>query len=264
MVSSVSAKKTNLHWHNVIGYIFVAFLIFNTFFGMHLRPPLLIVIANKRVGIIPGTHMDSPNPWFDKLRRVQWDENSKQYIFSTSDGFYFADESISKILQPSLSQPPVSVMGCNVFEPVEENIYLVGSFSGMFLWNVKNGAVADYFTQQPYIKPEGMQSPIGTDMVAGLVKIDSKSYWFSYNEGAQNLYSTDSKTFFSFPEMTEEIRDASPMSLWNVSLEMHTGRIFEKWIGPFYILIVPLAGICILLVLISGFLLWWKLFRKSG
>jgi uncharacterized iron-regulated membrane protein len=66
---------------------------------------------------------------------------------------------------------------------------------------------------------------------------------------------------FTF-EMTEEIRKASPMSLWNAALEMHTGRIFEKWIGPFYILIVPLAGICILIVLMSGFLLWWKLYRK--
>jgi uncharacterized iron-regulated membrane protein len=53
------------------------------------------------------------------------------------------------------------------------------------------------------------------------------------------------------------------MSLWNVALELHTGRVFEHLIGPFYILIVPLAGICILLVLISGFLLWWKVYRKK-
>jgi len=64
--------------------------------------------------------------------------------------------------------------------------------------------------------------------------------------------------------MTEEIRKASPMSLWNVALELHTGRVFEHLIGPFYILIVPIAGICILIVLISGFLLWWKVYRKKG
>ncbi len=261
VTSLVSVKKTNLKWHNVVGYVFVFFLIINTFSGMHLRPPLLIAIANKQVGIIPGTHLDSPNPWFDKLRRVQWDEDSKQYIFSTSEGFYFAEESLRKTLQPAFPQPPVSVMGCNVFKPLGENIYMVGSFSGMFLWNIENGAVADFFTKQRYVEPEGMQSPIGANMAAGFAKGRESAFWFDYNGGAIRL---DGQQSLTFPEMPVEIREASPMSLWNVSLEMHTGRIFEKWIGPFYILIVPLAGICILIVLISGFLLWWKLHRRKG
>jgi hypothetical protein len=258
--SLISVKKTNLHWHNVVGYIFVAFLIINTFSGMHLRPPLLIAIANKQVGIIPGTHMDSPNPWFDKLRRVQWDDETRQYIFSTSDGFYFAEESLTKTLQPAFSQPPVSVMGCNIFKPLDGKIYLVGSFNGMFLWNIENGAVADFFTQQQYVAPEGMQSPIAANMAAGFVEGKESAFWFDFNNGAQKVGPSATRSPI-FPEMTDEIREATPMSLWNVSLEMHTGRIFEKWIGPFYILIVPLAGICILLVLISGFMLWWKLYR---
>jgi hypothetical protein len=258
----VSVKKTNLHWHNVVGYVFLLFLIINTFSGMHLRPPLLIAIANKQVGIIPGTHIDNPNPWFDKLRRVQWDEDSKQYIFSTSDGFYFAEESLTKTLQPAFSQPPVSVMGCNVLKPVGNKIYLIGSFSGMFLWNIETGDVADFFTQQRYIEPEGMQSPIGTNMAAGFVEGKESAFWFDYNTGVQEIGSFPQKN--TFPEMTEEIRKTSPMSLWNVALELHTGRVFEHLIGPFYILIVPLAGICILIVLISGFLLWWKVYRKKG
>ena len=261
VVSVVSAKKTNLRWHNVVGYIFAVFLIINTFAGMHLRPPLLIAIATKQVGIIPGTRMDSPNPWFDKLRRVQWDADTKQYIFSTADGFYFAEETLTKKLQPAFSQPPVSVMGCNVFKPIGDKIYLVGSFSGMFLWNIENGVVADFFTQQAYVEPEGLQSPIGANMAAGFIEGYKTAYWFDYNGGAKILSSQNTQMPV-FPEMSEEIRKASPMSLWNVALEMHTGRIVEKWIGPFYILIVPLAGICILLVLISGFMLWWKLYRK--
>lgn len=261
VVSLVSVKKINLRWHNVVGYIFVVFLIINTFAGMHLRPPFLIAIATKQVGIIPGTHMDSPNPWFDKLRRVQWDDDTKQYIFSTADGFYFAEETLKKTLQPAFSQPPVSVMGCNVFKPIDDKIYLVGSFSGMFLWNIENGDVADFFTQQAYVEPEGLQSPIGANMAAGFIEGYKNAFWFDYNGGARILTSQNTQMPV-LPEMSEEIIKASPMSLWNVALEMHTGRIFEKWIGPFYILIVPLAGICILLVLISGFMLWWKLFRK--
>jgi hypothetical protein len=230
---------------------------------MHLRPPLLIAIANKQVGIIPGTHMDSPNPWFDKLRRVEWDEDTNRYIFSTSDGFYFAEESLTKTLQPAFSQPPVSVMGCNVLKPVGNGIYLVGSFSGMFLWNIETGDVADFFTQQRYVEPEGMQSPIGANMAAGLVEGKNAAFWFDYNSGAKRMASPEGMPSLAFPEMPEEIRKASPMSLWNVALELHTGRVFEHLIGPFYILIVPLAGICILIVLISGFLLWWKMYRKK-
>ncbi len=250
------ATKTNLHWHNVIGYIFVVFLLINTFAGIHLRPPLLIAIAPKEVGIIPGTHLDSPNPWFDKLRRVHWDEQNNTYIFSTSEGFYFADENFSFPLQPAKTQPPVSVMGCNVFKPIDNNKYLVGSFSGMFTWDLQTGAVNNFFTGKPYRAPSGMVSPIGANMAAGLVEAGENAWWFDYNSGALPLSGKQ------FTEMPEEILKNSPMSLWNVSLEVHTGRIFEHLLGPFYILYVPLAGICLMIVLISGVVVWWKVYRK--
>jgi hypothetical protein len=255
-------KKRNLRWHNVIGYVFVLFLMVNTFSGMHLRPPLLIAIANKEVEIIPGTHLDSPNPWFDKLRRVHWAGANQQYIFSTSDGFYFAEKSLKKPLQPANYQPPVSVMGCNVLEALRKNELLVGSFSGMFVWNTKTGNVYDYFTGQPYHPQPGMARPIGANMVTGLVHNSQKAWWFDYARGAIEI-NTNSATP-AFTPMPETIRQASPMSLWNVSLEMHTGRMFEHLLGAFYILFVPLAGICILLVLISGVFIWWLVCRKTS
>ena len=230
---------------------------------MHLRPPLLIGIASKKVGIIPGTHLDNPNPWFDKLRRVHWNEAVKQYVFSTSEGFYFAGESLTNILQPAFSQPPVSVMGCNVLHPLNDKIYIVGSFSGMFLWNIENGAVADFFTNEQYIEPTGMQSPIGANMAASFIETKNGFVWFDYNSGAKRMASLEGMPSFAFPEMPQEIIKASPMSLWNAALEIHTGRIFENFLGPFYILYVPLAGICLLLVFVSGFWLWWKMYREK-
>jgi hypothetical protein len=108
-----------------------------------------------------------------------------------------------------------------------------------------------FYTKQRYVEPEGMQSPIGANMAAGLVEGKNAAFWFDYNTGVQRIASAAGKPSVNFPEMTEEIRKASPMSLWNVALELHTGRVFEHLIGPFYILIVPIAGICILLVLIQ-------------
>jgi hypothetical protein len=262
----VNTKKKNLRWHNITGYIFFVFLIVNTFSGMHLRPPLLIAIANKEVGIIPGTHMDSPNPWFDKLRRVHWDKTNRQYIFSTSDGFYFADENLRNELIPAQGQPPVSVMGCNVLESLGGNNFMVGSFSGMFIWNINTGMVADYFTGQPYQPSGAMDRPFADNTVAGFVKSVNNSWWFDFSRGAIDMDrkpSPTSEAFSSFPSMPEKILEASPMSLWNVSLEIHTGRIFEHLIGGFYILFVPLAGICIMLVLISGFFIWWLVYQKK-
>ncbi len=253
-----STFRTNLRWHNVVGYIFVAFLIINTLAGIHLRPPLLIPIANKKVGIIPGTHLDSPNPWFDKLRRVEWDETLKRYIFSTSEGFYAADETLSGNLQPIIPQPPVSVMGLNIFKHVGELKYLTGSFNGLFLWDLETGLISDFFTGEPYVTPQGMGNPIGANMAAGFVEAGEDAWWFDYNRGALPLSRKP------FPEMPEEIRKKSPMSLWNVSLEVHTGRIFEHLIGPFYILIVPLAGLCLIMVLVSGFFIWWKTHRNKA
>jgi hypothetical protein len=152
-------------------------------------------------------------------------------------------------------------MGCNVLEPVGENQLMVGSFSGMYLWNIRNGMVSDFFTGQSYRAPEGMTRPIGANTVAGFVQTNEKSWWFDYSGGAIEINTKQRQT--SLAPMPEEIRKASPMSLWNVSLEIHTGRIFENLVGMFYILFVPIAGICILLVLISGFFIWWLVYRKG-
>ncbi len=257
VTSAVGFKKKNLRWHNVVGYVFVLFLIINTTAGIFLRPPLLIPIANAKVGIIPYTHLDSPNPWFDKLRRVHWNESSNRYVFSTSEGMFFAEETLTKHLIPAPSQPPVSIMGCNVLQSFGEQNYLVGSFNGMFLWNPNTGDVYDFFTRKPSTAPAGLARPISANMVAGFVEGENSAFWFDFNRGAIVLNGSE------FPEMTSEIRDYSPMSLWNFALEIHTGRIFENIIGPFYILFVPLAGICVLLVLVSGFFVWWMVYRKK-
>ncbi len=257
-VKSLASKfKTNLRWHNVTGYIFALFLVINTLAGIHLRPPLLIPIAGKQVGIIPGTHLDNPNPWFDKLRRVAWDEELRRYLFSTSDGFYWGNETLSGKLHPVVPQPPVSVMGLNVFEYMGNRKYLTGSFNGLFLWDMNTGGSVDFFTGEPHIASKGVGRPIAANMVAGLVVAGEDAWWFDYNRGALPL------TGRRFPDMPREVLENSPMSLWNAALEVHTGRIFEHLVGPFYILYVPLAGLCLIMVLVSGFLIWWKVHRKK-
>ena len=63
-------------------------------------------------------------------------------------------------------------------------------------------------------------------------------------------------------EMPDEIIKKSPVSLWNLALELHTGRFFRFLTGPLYILIVPLTGLISIFLIISGVSLWFKYHRK--
>jgi len=255
----VSARNTNLHWHNRLGWIFIPFLIFVTITGMFLRPPLLIAIANSMVLPIPGTVLSSPNPWYDKLRRVLYNEQQHIFLFSTYDGIFFTDENFREPMRRLSGEPPVSVMGCNVFEKKGETAYLVGSFNGLFLWNPLSGQVFDYLSGNHYLAPQVAGPPVSKDMIDGwFANSSGNEFYFDYNHGVLPIRNNT-----EFGEMSDEIIQNSPISLWNLSLEIHTGRIFEPILGMFYILYVPLAGICILIVLISGFFIWWMGYRKT-
>ncbi len=255
----VTVRNFNLKWHNRLGWVFIPFLIFVTITGMFLRPPLLIAIANSVVSPIPGTALSSSNPWYDKLRRVIYDEQQHIFLFSTNDGLFIADENLQKPLRRLANEPPVSVMGCNVLEKKGENMYLIGSFNGLFLWNPFNGQLYDYISGMPYQPPVEIGPPISKDMIDGWFTDQSgNEFYFDYNHGVLPIRNAS-----NFGKMNSEIIQKSPISLWNLSLEVHTGRIFENILGMFYILYVPLAGICILIVLISGFFIWWIGYRRK-
>jgi len=255
---AIILKKWNLKWHNLIGYIFVVFLFVNTLAGMFLRPPLLIPIFSSQIGTLPYSNLDTNNPWHDKLRRVVWNEGTKNYLFYTSDGFYYADQKLKKDLILISNQPLVSIMGCNTFEPFDSESYLVGSFSGLFIWNPVSARVTDFFTGEMAETARGMGRPVGQNMITGYISSRSnRNYWIDYNRG---ILAIDSGT--PFTEMPDNILKLTPISLWNAALEVHTGRIFEHLIGPFYLLYVPLMGLTLIIVLISGIVIWWMSSRK--
>lgn len=252
-------KKTNrwnLKWHNKIGWITSILLLITTITGMFLRPPLLIPIANSKIGKIPYTELASPNPWFDKLRRVLYDEENKRYIVATLDGFYYSDDNFNSNLKKFKFQPPASVMGVTVIKKLKKNTYLIGSFMGAFIWHSNTGEIIDYITKKPYIKPKKAGSPIGKYKITGMAKDFTKGdVFFDYDIGA---FSINKNKFSEMPIQIEK----QALSLWNLALEFHTGRIYGSLIGDFYILVVPLAGLMMIFIVISGFVVWFKRHRK--
>lgn len=91
-------------------------------------------------------------------------------MVATSEGIYHADEDFSTSLKPFPVQPPVSVMGINVFQQLDSTSYLVGSFSGIFGWEPETGKVWDYFTKMPY-RMTGRGAPFGALSVAGYIQL---------------------------------------------------------------------------------------------
>lgn len=246
--------KWNIKWHNKIGWTTGLFLFVTTLTGVFLRPPLLIAIANAKVNKIPLTELDTPNPWFDVLRRIIFIPEQDVYIISTSEGFYYFDKSLkieAKLFDP---QPPASIMGVTVLEDLGNDNLMVGSFEGLFKWNYKTGDVYDLIKKQPYVRPAKIGPPIGDFKISGYSSdFHNQQVFFDYDLGSINLNNK-----IKFSEMPDKIINKSPMSLWNLALEIHTGRIYSAFLGLFYILVVPLVGSFLLFTLITGIILWFK------
>ncbi|MCU4155801.1 PepSY domain-containing protein [Carboxylicivirga sp. A043] len=255
-----SAEKTkqllrfSVKWHNKLGYYTTIMLVFTTFTGMFLRPPLLISIANAQVKSIPYSMLDTPNAWHDQLRGIRYNSDYGVYIISTTKGMYAMTADFKEMVKIP-NQPPVSVMGITVFEEKAANNYLVGSFSGLYLWNPFTNFCYNYITKQPHIPQVGMTRPIGVNMASGYHMDEAGEVYFDYNQGAVTLNSN-----IRFEQMPESIISNSPLSLWNLALEVHTGRIFQDFISAFYILIVPLTGLSTIILLLSGL---WIYLKKS-
>lgn len=225
-------------WHNGIGRVTIALTMLIAITGWCLRPPGMIPLALTKTSAIPGTVLDSPNPWNDKLRMIRYDETCKDWLLATSDGFYSL-KNLGDIPVRINHTPPVSVMGLNVFQRDKSGKWLCGSFSGMFVWDREQRCVVDYFSHEPAI--DTAAPPFGKQAISGYSQdLTDKEFTVEYYEGTNVI---------SQPAALERL----PMSLWNVALEVHSGRIYLG-IAATYIFVF-LAGIGAIWCLWSG----WKM-----
>ena len=263
-LQSGERKKIKKHfqwhfrWHKKIGWAMAVLLFITTLTGIFLRPPLLIAIANAKVGKLPHTELDTPNPWYDLLRRIIYLPEHDRFVISTSEYFYYSDDEFGS-LQRFASQPPASVMGVTVLDDMGNNTLCVGSFNGLFAWNFKSGEVWDLIDKKPYHAPTSVGSPIGNHKISGFtLHFGNYPVVFDYDKGSRSPFNKE-----EFPSMPVELIEKSPLSLWNFSQEIHTGRMYQFMLGPFYILIVPLVGLAGIGLLISGLYRWWKHRKKQ-
>lgn len=245
-------NRSSIKWHTKIGIYALIILLITVISGMFLRPPLLIPIANSRVNPIPGSVLDNHNHWHDKLRDFVIDTANQRLIFSTSEGFFETNLETDHYCRPFNIQPPVSVMGITTFETMNDGALMVGSFSGLFRWYPDKNFVIDMITGKT-ISETKQGNPFGATAVSGVISRNKVPVAIvSYDAGWIPLIPNQ----FA-PKMPADIAE-TPLSLWNVALEIHTGRIFSVLLGDFYILYVPLMGLTTLLIIITGSIMWYR------
>ena len=241
--------KYSVKWHNKLGAWLIVFTVLLAMTGACLRPPLMIPFAMTSIKPVPGSTMDSDNAWHDKLRSIRWDKNLQTWLMSTSAGFYRLDD-FTQVPVSITKAPPISPMGINAFHQNTNGEWLVGSFSGMFRWNLQTGEVTDYFTGEPHKRTFGR--PIGNIAIAGFSTDLARSaeIVFDYSYGTR----TKKEGIVRFTEMPEEIQN-QPISLWNFALELHVGRCYSPFLGPISDLFVFLSGILLTFILLSGYII---------
>lgn len=232
-------RKYQLHLR--VGYwLFVPLLIL-TLTGMFLRPLLLVAVAKLRVPTLPTTSLHSvSNPWQDGLRRLVYVPSRQEWILSTSEGL-FRCQRLGLPLEAIADAPPISVMGANVFEVVPDspNMLLVGSFMGLFRWDLEQGSVVDVYTAKSPATPGFM--PLGDHKVSGC------SAHLGGGEGIAFEYDVPCRAISQPRELGE-----GRISLFQTMLELHTGRLYV-FFGSLGILWIFVSGCMILWLLISGF-----------
>jgi len=240
-------------WHLKLGAIATILLIVSGLTGIFLRPPFLLSIANGSITL--NNSVTNKYYWHDKLRDIRFDPHRKRFILATSDGLYYCTD-FSEPLTKFPVQPPISVMGINVLEPLDSGFYLVGSFSGLYRWDPDTGKTFNYLTGNLHSNSHGLRKPLGENVVSGYALISGLEYSFDYDKGMVALHHDK-----PLPPMPLTVANSFKFPLWNLAQEFHTGRIFSFMLGDFYILVVPLTGISLVLVVVSGFLMWYK--RKN-
>lgn len=251
----VSLFKSSLKWHNKLGAVTVILLLIVCISGMFLRPPLLISIIRGKTKPLPGSTLDSKNPWFDKLRCLRYDIYGNEWMLYSSDGFY-ALETLASVPQKIQKAPVTSVMGITVLQQQDSVNWVVGSFSGIYLWNKESGESLNYYTGKP-VAPRRAGPPTITDAVSGFSSdFTGKNIVFEYRLGAQIPEEGE-----QFAEMPASMK-AGRMSLWHLCLEIHVGRIYAPILGVVTDLFVFLSGVLLLIILLTGYIVYRRRRRK--
>jgi len=240
-------------WHLTTGIWSAVLLLLIALTGIFVRPPFLPLIAGFTVPT-SWMHEGGSSAWNSEITRAAYLPVEDTLVLSTRNGFFSGPADFSRAFTPFSVKVPVHGMGVNVLEPLADNRLLIGSFRGLFLWDM---------AQQSGSNPDGSpmngrrQARDTAVMAAGAVVRDATLlFWADYTKGiavAGGHHATLA--------MPRALTETPQLSLWHFLFEVHNGRIFRGWLGQWTWLIVPTGGILLIIAVLSGTYDWW--FRKN-
>ncbi len=248
--------RRGLTWHLRWGLWATPLVLLVAITGLLQRPPLLIAVAFAEYpqDLHPGPV--DPNPWHDVLRKMVYDPSHSDLLLATADGFYAGPADGSRAFEPVSGGPPVSVMGATVLERARDGLLRVGSMSGLFVWDPASGLVEDAFTGAP--PGRGARGPVGEFQVVGWMREPGGRVLVAdYDRG---LLDTEGRAR-SVP-MPAEMRNGGRISLWHALLELHNGRVFGFLLGWWSWVVVPVGGLALTVVVLTGATGRWRALRR--
>jgi len=228
--------------------------------GMFMRPPMLVFLAEKSVPnyLYPGPLPN--NPWYKKIKNATYLPHSNEIIIE-ADGFWKAEFAKKTSATPlDWQESPIHVMGTTVLEPIGEETFLLGSFSGLLTYRTDTQTATDYLTGEPAMNRSRIRSH--EYRVTGYFQTDQGlEFAASHHKGLSVLTSdgpSPDTVTFKMPDAVNQT------PLWDYMFELHNGRIFSHWIGAWSKLLVPLASILYVILSLSGFFDWYiiTIFKK--
>lgn len=251
--------RFNWRYHLKVGVYAVAFLAVLAISGALLRPPLLIAIAPYS--------MEREHPLLSfsershglggKIQRALYSTWDNSILLATESGFWRGPADFSAPFRPASVPISIHGMGATVLEEMEPGLFLVGSFSGLFVWEELSQRV--WRLPRPGLR--GGNPFMSNDLVSGVILQEGyPRFRLDYHDGMLPLSAQRADIP---PAMPREIARNTPLSLWHYLFEFHNGRIFEKWLGTSYMLVVPIGGVLLLIIGLSGLYDWWYRRRKA-
>lgn len=209
---------------------------------------------NKSGSILLASYWQIPFTWLNQeipeiLRAAISDDGL--LLLATRDGLYKGDSTLEAPLSPVTPPLPVFGMGTTVLESIGDNTFLLGSFSGLYKWDLKANSAVDL--QGKRAVDSGQLRP-GEVMAAGVL-ID-KGILRGYADYTRGLQPVDDIPLMDRPFSAEQLE--SRTSLYHFLFELHNGRFLRDLIGAWYILYVPLAGMTLVLIVLTGTYDWLK------
>jgi hypothetical protein len=249
-----SLFRISYRYHRKLGIWLAVILLLIGGTAFFMRPPTLVIIANKSISAsyYPGSLPD--NRWEKTIHNVLYDPLRQILLVNTKEGEWIGPVDFSKPFVKTDLKAPIFVMGATVFETYGQGGYLIGSFGGIFHRERLSQKSYDLFNRH-YITEWSNVRP-ATHMVTGYFRTSTGDEFITTHEQGLLLLTGKSNLSTNRFQMPRQLQTELRISLWNYMFELHNGRIFRDWVGGLYILIIPLGSLLFLLIILSGIYDW--------